>query len=161
MILREIQRLLEKSSAIQSWVPEQKLKQELLARFHYLHAQGKGEKLGGLPDAILNLRSDGEESRAALELELTQKSKRRLFRKFEGHITNPDYDFVFYIVEGRSLLDRLWEVYENVRENSSRVKSEKTQNGIYFIELSELRKSALKAEFKGIDDSFSFQDLAA
>ena len=158
-ILREIQGALSRSSVIRSWVPEQKLRQELLSRFHYLRAQDKSEKLGGLPDAILHLYSAGKESTAALELELTQKSKRRLFRKFESHITNSEYDYVFYVVEGAPLLDRLWAVYEDVRENSPRVKIERNQNGIYFVELSALRKNPLHAKFEGARDSFSLQDL--
>lgn len=158
-ILREIQSALSRSSVVQSWVPEQKLRQECLRRFHYLRAQDKSEKIGGLPDAILHMKSGGKNSTAALELELTQKSKRRLFRKFESHITNSEYDYVFYVVEGAPLLDRLQAVYEDVLENSARVKIERNQNGIYFVELSALRKNPLRAKFEGAEDSFSLQDL--
>lgn len=161
LVLREIQSLLEVSPVITKWIPEQRLRSDLMQRIFYLHAHDKSEKVAALPDALLHLNSDAKESKAALELELKQKSRRRLFRKFEAHIVNSDFDFVFYIVEGRSLLDTLWGVYNEVCKNSVRVKFEKKQNGIFFAELSEVRKLGLKAKFIGIQDSFSFADLAA
>lgn len=160
-VLREIQSLLEVSPAIKKWVPEQKLRRDLMQRFFYLHAQDKSEKVAALPDALLHLRSGGQDSKAALELELRQKSRRRLFRKFEAHIIHSDFDFVFYIVEGESLLRTLWSVYKEVREKSVHVKFAKRQNGIFFAELSEVRKLGLQAKFKGVHDTFSLADLTA
>ena len=132
-----------------------------LQRFAYLHAHDKSEKILALPDALLYLKSGGQDSKAALELELKQKSRRRIFRKFEAHITQPEFDFVFYIVEGEPLLHKLWNIYEEVRKKSVRVKFKKNQNGIYFVTLSDIRKRGLNALFKGIEDSFSLVDLAS
>ena len=151
---------LEISPVIKKWIPEQKLRHDLMARFHYLHAIDKGEKLGGLPDALLHIYSGGQDSKAALELELTQKSRKRLYKKLEAHILSPDYDFVLYIIEGEKLFSVLVDAYKHVKEKSVQVKISRKQNGIYLVFLSELQKNGLNAKFQGTQDSFSFADLA-
>ena len=160
-VLREVQALLETSPVIQKWVPEQKLRQAIMQRYFYMHANDKSEKVGLLPDALLHLKTTDRTSIAALELELTQKSRRRLLQKFETHILHPNYNFVFYIIEGDRLLRTLWSIYREVQEKSIRVKIAKKQNGIFFATLSDVRNLKLSAKFKGIESSFSFQDLAS
>ena len=160
-IVREVQQILKDSPAVQQWVPEHVLRSELMQRYYYLHGCDKSDKIAGLPDALIHLKSNGKDSVAALEVELTQKSKKRLLRKLESHILNPAFQFVFYVVEGIPLLNILRSVYAEVTEQSLRVKFSKRQNGIFFVDLAKLRSEKLDALLEGITDSFSLNDLAA
>ncbi len=161
LVLREIQTLLESVTTMTRWVPEWKLRCDRMARFFYLSAHEKGEKVATLPDAIFHLKDDDRELKFALEVELRQKSWRRLFKKFESHILSKDYTYIIYVVEGESLLHRLLSIYAEVREKSPHVRFEKKQNGIFFVELTRLRELKENAIFEGIQSKFTLAELAA
>ena len=92
-LLVDVRSILSQSPVITYWEPERALRAEVMREFHYLHRSDQREKLLAVPDALLHLEANGTQAKAALELELTQKSRRRLFQKFEAHVTSPEFDY--------------------------------------------------------------------
>ena len=159
VVLREIKAMLCNSPAVSDWTPEHVLKAETMAKVRNLGGRDKGDRMRAVPDAIFKVKHGTKQYMAALELELTQKSKKRLFERFEAHVTNPQTDFSFFIVKGQPLLDSLWKVYRETMAKSFRVKLKSPQNGIYFCELGDLQAKGLSAKFTGLRDSIRFADL--
>ena len=159
LTLRLIKAVLGESSAVVRWVPEHVLKTEVMREFHYLHPRDKRDKLIAVPDALLHLRSGGEASKAALELELTRKSKRRLYQKFENYVTSEEFDYAFFIAKDENLKHVLTDVYDEVIAQSMKVKITKQPNGIYFATLAAIQKQGLHAKFVSRHDSLSFAEL--
>jgi hypothetical protein len=157
--LRQVRKALEASPAITGWIPEHVLKAEMTSRYVYLHSSDRSEKMLTVPDALLLLRSDGKESKAALELELTQKSRKRLYKKIEAYIVTDDFEFAFFIASSAHLMSVLREVYQNVMQTSWRIKLRKKQNGIYFTMLENICTNGIHAEFVAVHDTFTFAEL--
>lgn len=157
--LREVKQILCESPAVSGWTPEHVLKAEVMSKIKFLGARDRADKLLTIPDAFFRLQSGTQRHRAALEVELTRKSKKRIFKKMESHITSSAFDFVFFVVGGEKLLQLLWEIYNAAVTNSVRVKVRDQQNGIYFATLESLRAQRLEAHFKGLHGAFSFGRL--
>lgn len=157
--LRGIRRVLSSSPVVTKWVPEYVLKAEVMRKFHYLQGRDQREKLLNVPDAILHLKSGGVASKAALELELTQKSRRRLYQKFERYMISQDFDYALFIAKDERLKARFEEICRDVASQSIHVKITKERNGIYFTTLPLLQRDGFHAKFIGTHDTFSFADL--
>ena len=71
-------------------------------------------------------------------------------------MVNEDIDFIFFVASNAHHLRLLWDVYQEVLSHSFRVKLAKSQNGIFFSTLKNLRKHGLQANFRGMDETFSF-----
>ena len=160
-VLVDVREILSKSPVITHWETEAALRAAIMQKFYFLNQADRSERASVIPDALLYLNARGNIKKAALEVELSQKSRRRIFKKLETQILSPDYNFVFYVVQGEKLKEKLIEIYEDVRENAIRVKIAKMQNGIFFVSLEDIQNLKLKATFKGIESSFSFDDLEA
>lgn len=161
LALRDVRSILIQSSAITRWIPEHALKREIARRYHYLTERLRREKLMSVPDALLHIKSGRTDSKAALELELTRKSKKRLSQKFEEYALSSEIGFAFFVVKGEKLLRFLSDVHRQTVSNSVRIKLSRRQNGIYFVEYSELKRRGLDAGFVGIEDRFTLRELAA
>lgn len=159
-ILREVRRLLCKSPAIKKWVPEHVLRAQIMGHMMSLSHRERSAKLLTVPDALFQFECRGKVFKAALELELTRKSRKRIWQKLESHITSNAFEYVFFVLNDEKLMQLLWSLYEAVRGSSPRVKFASKQNGIYFITLDNLSSKELGAEFKGIQDTFRISDLA-
>jgi hypothetical protein len=157
--LRQVRETLEASKAITRWIPEHVLKAEVMRRHPFLHHQDRNEKLIAVPDALLHLRSGGVDSKAAIELELTQKSKKRLYKKIEAYVTTDDFNYAFFIAGTDHLMNVLQEVHKNVLATSWRVKLRKQRNGIYFATLENIRTQGIHAQFVAVHDTLSFAEL--
>jgi DNA-binding Lrp family transcriptional regulator len=64
------------------------------------HDQG----LSVAPDAIVTIRRGGKNLRMAVEIELTQKNKRRFTNKFESYGKSQDFHFAMYVFNSRSVI---------------------------------------------------------
>lgn len=157
VVLREIRGLLEQSPIVSDWVPEHVIKADAMSRIKYLGARDRSAKLLAIPDALFQLKSGAQNTRGALELELTRKSKKRIFQKLEAHILSSEFDFVFTVLDGDSLLKLHWEIYQEVIASSVRLKIKDQQNGIYFSTLQNLREHRLHAIFNGLSGTFSLK----
>lgn len=160
-VLIDVREILSKSPVITHWESEAALRADVMRKFYFLSPEARSERTAFIPDAILSLNNRGQCKKAALEVELSQKSRSRIFKKLEAQILSPDYNFVFYVVQGESLMKKLIEIYKAVRADSIRVKIANKQNGIYFVSLADIQNLKLKAKFKGVESGFSFEDLQA
>lgn len=160
-VLIEVREILSRSPVIIHWEPEAALRAEVMRKFHFLHPRDQNEKTTAIPDALLSLEANGAQAKAALELELTQKSRSRLYKKLEAHITNSEIDYVFYVTQDENLKQHLMNVYADVQSHSMRVKIAIERNGIYFTTLAELLENGLNANFEGTHITLSFAQMAA
>ena len=71
----------------------------LVDTFYFENSIKDGAKDSKSPDAIVSLISD---EKLALELELTQKSRKRYRNDFYSHIVSKEYSKVLYICEKQS-----------------------------------------------------------
>jgi hypothetical protein len=161
VVLRRIKGYLTQSPAVTRWIPEHLLKAQVMREFQYFNHHDRREKLLLVPDALLHLQSGGTESKAALELELTQKARRRLYQKIEAYVVSEDFDYVFFVAKDENLKRLLLDVYREVVSRSTCVKIAKQQNGIYFSTLPLLQKHGVHAKFSGDHDTLSFADLSS
>jgi hypothetical protein len=159
IVVREVKQILCMSPLVSNWIPEQAIRKKLLGKIHPMRESEKRIRLFRLPDAEFNVDISGRRYRAALEVELTRKSKRRIFEKLETQITAPDLDFVFYLASDESHLRLLWSIYQEVLTNSTRVRLKTSQNGILFSTLETLREKKLQTNFIGSKQSFSFESF--
>jgi hypothetical protein len=154
--LREIKEILIQSPNIHHWIPEYILKAHAKQSLYSLNDQEKRNHLLKVPDGIFQFKSAGEMLKGALELELTRKSKCRIYQRFEAHILNPEIDFIFFVVGDQPLLEILWNVYQAVLDQSPMIQGNSRRNGVYFALLSSIREHQLKAPFIGLDDTYCF-----
>lgn len=160
IILRELKETLSLANAVVNWVPEHVLKAEALSRFHYLRGESKSSMLRAVPDGLLELALGGKRVKASLELELTHKSRKRIYQKFESYITSKAFEFAFFIAQDEKLLNRLRQIYQDVLTNSTVVRIEKDRNGMYFALLSEIQKKGIHAAFFGSHDTITLAELS-
>ena len=160
LILRRIKKLLTASQLITDWVPEHVLKSDAVSRFQYIAPRNRYEKLFLVPDAIVHLGPPERRSNAALELELTRKSRRRIYKKLEAYVTSKDFDYAFFILGSEPLLSVFQEIYRDVRDTSITAKLETDPNEIYFTTLANIQSCGLTARFLGAHDTLSLADLS-
>ena len=158
-LLHEIQDIMQQSPVITEWIPEHVIKAEAMSRFKSRHRRDQREKMANVPDALLTFKIDSEIKEAALELELSYKTKSRMFRKLEAHITNPEFNWAIFVLGNENLYRSYWNTYQHVLSTSLAVKLRSKQNGIYFITLENLQTHKTDARFKGLRHSFSLAEL--
>ena len=156
---RVITRLRE-AKVVEGYTPEHVLRSETSQRFWYMSDLEKRERVIAVPDAILDLNIKGKKIKVALELEVSRKSKKRIFQKLEHYLIHPDVAFTFYVIKGKRLLEDFQSAYRLVLETSLRVKISATKNGIYFSELQNILDQGPGAEFQGLDNSISMNSLS-
>lgn len=66
--------------------------------FHTGHIVHGGENLNPEPDAFIHASKGGTQYRLALEIELHQKSNKRVREKFSRYVVTPDCDHVLYVM---------------------------------------------------------------
>ena len=147
--LREVRLAINNAPCIRKWVPEHVLKAQANRKLKYRNGKTSSDQRNAIPDALLTLRHNGVDYNAALEVELTRKSKRRLYLKLEDYVIRPDLSLSFFVVKGEDLLEILSNIYKEVLQRSFKAKLKTPQNGVYFIELSELLRDGVWAKFRG------------
>ena len=66
--------------------------------FHTGHIVHSGENLNPEPDALIHASKNGTPYRLALEIELHQKSNKRVREKFARYVATADCDYVLYVM---------------------------------------------------------------
>lgn len=66
--------------------------------FHTGHIVHGGENFNPEPDALIHASKNDKQYRLALEIELHQKSNKRVREKFSRYVTTPDCDYVLYMM---------------------------------------------------------------
>ncbi|MCP4912365.1 MAG: hypothetical protein GY909_04545 [Oligoflexia bacterium] len=107
-----------------------------------------------LSDGELNCIKKGQNYKMALEVELTQKSKRRVESKFKYYLNTKNFDYVLYVFNKRS-------TFESYKRTLSKLKSEYHEKLILLLdkslspELFDYRNSEIN--FK--NRSWNFEEL--
>jgi hypothetical protein len=157
--LRSIRRSLLDCKAVQSWKAEHELKPEVCRRYALLSPELRGKKMGMIPDAVIRLALKDGVHNVALELELTQKSKKRLYEKIERYVVDPDFRMTLYIAKREHLFNLLQSIYREVLSTSTKAKVCRSRNGIYFATLEDLEANGKNTVFHGLRDKFTLSDL--
>lgn len=158
LILRTLQSIFERSYPITSWTSEMQIRSKKIAFRIGESEETRRKREASIPDGVFTFRHKGEIYTAALELERTQRSKKRLFQKIEQRLLSKDYNFVFYVVEKASLEKALRSVVADVLGRSIEVSIAHRLNGIYFALLSEVQENPRLVAFRGLKNTFQFED---
>lgn len=153
VVVREVKDILGKSKAVTEWIPEHALKAQVMSRLKHLSATERISKLELVPDSLFTLRDKTKLYKIALEVELTRKSKKRLYKKIESHLVSKNFDFAFFVLGSNVPSHFFLSILNSVLETSSRVRFSEKQNGIYFCELKKIRAENLDVKFHGIKDA--------
>lgn len=141
--------ILEKASILSRSVPAIHL-----AQYKYLE-----DNRIKVPDAVYNLSFEGRDLKAAIELELTQKTSKRYLNVFEKYYTKIKVDLVLYIVESEGLKRTLLKLGAKKLKELSERKITK-ENKLYVTTLDEINQKGLCAYFEGLfNQGFTLQDL--
>ena len=90
---------LSKAGTIESWITESELKSFEQSTYK-IESQGKGIKY---PDSILVLKSESAKARLALEMEITQKDRRRYIQIMSAYSSMRGIESVIFIVGSKSI----------------------------------------------------------
>lgn len=157
--LRQIKQTFQESSALLSWTPEYLLKAKIMRELQHTSLKERQKTLLCVPDALLSLKTRDGKVLAALELELTQKSRRRLYQKIESYFLTDEFDCALFIVQGESLVRVIEEVRSRVLSQSARVQIAQRHNEIYVTTLDGFQQYGLKAKVSGNSASSCLNDL--
>ena len=159
-LLLELQDTFSKVPSFIQWTPEHVIKADTAREFQLLHVKDQRAKMANVPDAMIHFKSTNGKIRvAALELELTPKTKRRIYKKIEAHISNPAFNWAVFVVGNEALFKLYWNTYLSVIENSLQVRLLQKQNGIYFALLENLQRDQLSAILRSPNHSFALSQL--
>ena len=151
--MRELKDILCTSSAVSNWVPEHALKAIVMSKLKHLTRTERISRLELVPDGLFTLQDKLKRYKIALEVEMTRKSKKRMYRKIEAHLMSKNFDFVFFVLGPKVPSHFFSSMLDAVLATSPRVRFSEKQNGIYFCELEKLRTEKLGAKFNGKKDS--------
>jgi hypothetical protein len=160
-VVREVRGVMEKSPAIRNWVPDHALQREFMRRMLEKGRRDSGENRLVIPDGIFEIQGPDGPTHGALEVEITQKSKERIYHKLEAHCVSQDFDYAFFVMRDEKLRDLFCEILAEVNRRSAWVRVARQVNGIYFTTLSEFRARGLHAPFHAETDVFTFAELGA
>ena len=68
------------------------------------------------PDGVIHAQRYGEKYVLAIEIELHQKSKRRVVDKFSKYLQEPAFDHVLYITSKRNVFDAYMKILGNMKD---------------------------------------------
>ena len=155
--LIDVRRILEQSPLILGF----RMDHELRAEF----SDGKSrpaswQNMQLIPDAIFTHRTPSGSVKMALELELTQKSKRRYGRIFKNHLLSKKWNLTLYLVKDEALKKSLMETLGAVKGKDLEVRLAKVVNGIYFCLLEDFLSKGLEAPMTNGKKEISFAEMA-
>lgn len=155
LIVNELRAVFEQCPAVTNFIPETSLALELRKKYG---RNAKADCDFKLPDAAVSFTSGVKKHFAAVEVELTQKSRKRLERTFELLITSTDFTLTLFIVKDVRLLTYLNRIYERVWDWPS-IRYGKVIHTCYFVTLEEFTQKGADAQFVGRGRSWSFRQL--
>lgn len=155
LLVNEVTAVLEQVPVVTNVVSETMLANDLRKKYG---RNARVDRDFKLPDAAIRFSSGLKEHLAAVEVELTRKSKKRLERTFELFITGSDFTIALFVAKDGPLLNQLLKTYERVLTRPA-LQSRKTLRCCYFVTLDDIKKAPLDAVFKGLDRSWTFREL--
>lgn len=118
------------------------------------------EKRGNIPDSYFELKMPDRVLRVAVELELSDKSRRRYERIFRNHLLSQSWDLVIYLVKDATLKNYLLSLLQTSKDRDIQVRVAKMINGVYFGELDDFLKNGLDVKLTNGRRELSFKELA-
>jgi hypothetical protein len=141
--------LLESVGVARGWMPEHVIRSHMFKKYGLRDIKNKT-----IPDGFIGIEVNGKMESVALELELTSKNKKR-YRNIISHYQNkPNLFAVWYIVQSKSMLKSLREIWKKHASNYSGVQ-------VYFSELDELMIDPLEASLVGLNSVIKLSKLFA
>lgn len=155
--LIDVRRILEQSPLVGGFKMDHELRAEI--------ADGKNRPANWqsaqlIPDAVFVQRTPKQSMKIALELELTQKSKRRYGRIFRAHLLAKKWNLTLYFVKDEALRKSLMETLEEVKRKDLEVRLAKVVNGIYFCLLEDFLLKGLETPMTNGKREISFAEMA-
>lgn len=155
--LIDVRRTLEQSPLIRDFKMDHELRSELsdgkLRAVSWQNAQL-------IPDAVFTHHTPSGSMKIALELEMTQKSKRRYGRIFKAHLLSQKWNLTLYVVKNEALRKSLMATLEEMKKKDLEVRLAKIVNGIYFCSLEEFLLKGLEAPMTNGKKEISFAAMA-
>lgn len=122
---------LSKSGLVANWITEPELKSFEQNSFK-IESQGQGIKY---PDAILKFRGDTKDLKVALEMEITQKERKRYIQITSAYSSMRSLDCVIFIVGTKAIREVIERCLKDVYFPADRIT-------VGFIEVSDWQRSA-------------------
>lgn len=146
--------ILRTSPVISYWIPRCDLGR---FRYDYGYISNEGYRV---PDAMFDVRIDGQKLRFALEYELSRKSKKRYRNIFEAYFFENKIDAVCYLAISEHLKKTILAIADSI-EYSSDLDSLVDKNKIYVATISDFLKFKLDTHFEGLNEKhICFSKLA-
>lgn len=155
--LIDVRKVLEQSSLILGFKMDHELRSEF-SDGKVRAANWQNAQL--VPDAVFTHRTPSGSMKIALELELTQKSKRRYGRIFKAHLLSRKWNLTLYLVKNEALRKSLMGTLEEIKRKDLEVRLAKVVNGIYFCSLEEFLLKGLETPMTNGKREISFAEMA-
>ena len=151
-----VRQIFESSSCVGSFYSELEV-QKMLADRH--GAQEEKDERYRIPDALVTLKRPNECLRAAIELEISDKSLKQKQRMFELLATSHDFDCTLVVANTNKHKEQLERILEDARKENPTLKYDGQKHGFYFITYDDLLRDRKQAKFQGQGGYFSLQSL--
>lgn len=156
LLLHKVKNILLQSPIVENYIPEYQITSKLLKKFKSMNTYQKRDKI---PDGLFNLWVSNKSQTVALELELSQKSKRRYESLFKKHLLTNNWDIVFYIVKDEPMRKNFLEQIILLKRKDILLRAQKKLNNIYFSLVDEFLEEELNSIFKDEKIEFSLKRL--
>ncbi len=112
-----------------------------------------------LPDAIIEIYIKNKNRYFAIEIELTQKGRKRYKKIIKQHLISKDWDFILYLFEDPTIEKMIQNTIDDLLKNDSLVRSKPITNTFYFLDLDTFLNKKEAAVFKSKNQNFSLSDI--
>lgn len=153
LMVLDLRATFEKCKAITSLLPENLVAADLRRKYG---RNARVDRDFKLPDAVVCFETT-KKHYAAVELELTRKSKKRLERTFRLLMFSGDFTISLFIVKDLPLLKLLSGIYDEIWDQPWSHSG--SIHCCYFVTLDEFRTKGPDAVFTGRDRTFTFREL--
>ena len=138
---------LEKFGVAQSWIPEHEIRSLIFKKYGLRDAK---QKL--IPDGLMCVEVKGNKSSVAIELELTLKNQGRIKEIVKRYQEKKDLSAVWYIAEGKSILNGLFREWINHQGPNKSIK-------LYGSLFEDVIKNPAEAIIYGEGNSLKVKDI--
>jgi hypothetical protein len=156
-LLIDIRSILETSPLVKEFCPESEIRRKIVAKESKLQHWAN---LPAVPDGTFRLAIPGQEHAAALELEMTLKTRSRYTRIFRHHLLNKRWSLVFYVTKNEKIQQQLMAALTELKGKDVEVQMAKRINGIYFCTLGQFLERRLETLFSNGREEISFAAIA-
>ncbi len=138
---------LEKCGVAQSWIPEHEIRSLIFKKYGLKDAK---QKL--IPDGLMGVEAKGNKASVAIELELTLKNQVRIKEIVTRYQEKKDLSAVWYIAEGKSILNCLFREWLNHQGPNKSIK-------LYGSLFEDVIKNPAEAIIYGEGNSLKVKDI--